>query len=255
MNALPRLFFAHANGFTPGAYEPMLRPLGDRYRVEAPALLPLRRGIAPSGRWDEVADDLAALIDADNTPTVGVGHSLGAVALLMAAAARPARFTRLVLIEPPAIPAWGAALLRHAPAAIRRKSPMAEATRRRTDTWASFDEAFSHERARRWYARVDDATLDNLLRHGLQRDGERWHLRFRKEWEASLYETPTSIWPLLARRGLPPITVVRGAESGVFGAGDLVRWQRLRPQDVAIEVPAAGHLLPLEQASLAACGL
>lgn len=252
MNAQPRLFFAHANGFTPGAYAPVLRPLAERYRVEAPALLPLRHGTAPSGRWDEVAHDLATLVDADPTPTVGMGHSLGAVALLMLAAARPSRFTQLVLIEPPAIPAWGAALLRHAPPVIRSKSPMAEAARRRTDSWASFDQAFAHERARRWYARVDDAMLENLLRHGLEEDNGAWHPRFRKEWEARLYETPTSIWPLLACRDLPPITVVRGADSAVFSARDLARWQRLRPQDRAIEVPATGHLLPLERPDLPA---
>lgn len=251
MTTRPRLFFAHANGFTPGAYAPLLRPLSERYQIEAPALLPLRHGRVPSGRWDEIAADLAPLVDAGRAPTVGMGHSLGAVALLMLAAARPSRFSRLVLIEPPAIPAWGAALLRHAPAAIRRKSPMAEATRRRTDAWASFDEAFAHERARRWYARVDDAVLDNLLRHGLRHDEGIWQLRFRKEWEARLYETPTSLWPLLARHELPPLTVVRGAESTVFPAHALARWHRLRPQDTTLEVPATGHLLPLERPELA----
>ncbi len=252
MNDQPRLFFAHANGFTPGAYAPVLRPLGERYRLEAPALLPLRLGVAPSGRWVDIANDLAALVDADPTPTLGMGHSLGAVALLMMAAARPSRFTRLVLIEPPAVPAWGAALLQHVPSAIRSKSPMAVATRRRTDRWASFDQAFAHERARRWYARVEDAVLENLLLHGLEEDHGAWRPRFRKEWEARLYETPTSLWPLLARRALPPITVVRGADSAVFSARDLARWRRLRPQDQAIEVPATGHLLPIERPDLLA---
>lgn len=252
MDRQPRLFFAHANGFTPGAYAPVLRPLGEHYRVQAPALRPLREGAAPSGRWDEIADDLAAPLDADPAPTVGMGHSLGAVALLMLATARPSRFTRLVLIEPPALGALSAAVLRHAPAAIRQKSPMAVATRRRTDCWPSFDDAFAHERRRRWYARVDDATLDNLLRHGLRHDDGAWHLRFEKEWEARLYERPTSIWPLLARPGLPPITVVRGADSAVFSARDLARWRHLRPQDRAIEVPATGHLLPLERPDLPA---
>lgn len=252
MSTQTRLFFAHANGFTPGAYAPVLRPLAERYRVEAPELLPLRLGAAPSGSWEEVANDLATLIDADPTPTVGMGHSLGAVALLMLAAARPSRFTRLVLIEPPAIPAWSAALLRHAPVGVRRKSPMAVATRRRIDAWTSFDLAWAHERARRWYARIDDEVLDNLLRHGLEHAGGAWRPRFAKEWEARLYETPTSIWPLLARNDLPPITVVRGAESTVFSPRDLARWRRWRPLDRTIEVPATGHLVPLERPDLPA---
>lgn len=252
MNTLPRLFFAHANGFTPEAYAPVLHPLADRYRVVAPALRPLRHGTAPTGDWNEIADDLATLVDAEPSPALGMGHSLGAVALLMLAAARPSRFSRLVLIEPPAIAAWGAAVLRIAPAAIRSKSPMAAATRRRTDTWASFEQAFAHERARRWYAQVDDTVLEHLLRHGLEHDGSAWRPRFHKEWEARLYETPTSIWPLLACPALPPITVVRGADSAVFSASDLARWRRLRPQDCTIEVPATGHLLPFERPDLPA---
>lgn len=243
---LPRIFFAHANGFTPGAYEPLLRTLRPHFAVEAPPLLPLRTGHAPSGRWAEIADDLGQLLDERPLPTVGVGHSLGAVTLLMAAATRPARFDRLVLIEPPAIPAWGAALLRHAPATIRQKGAMAAAARRRTDRWASFEDAIAQERSRRWFARMNDEALAQMLRDGLMQEDGAWRLRFRKEWEARLYETPTSVWSWL-RRPLPPITVLRGAESRVFDAADLSRWRRLRPQDRAVEVAEAGHLLPLER--------
>lgn len=246
MSHPPRLFFAHANGFAPGAYEPLLTPLRHRYKVEAPALLPLRHGRSPSGPWGEIADDLALLVDADTDPAVGVGHSLGAVALLMLAAARPARFSRLVLIEPPAIPAWLAAVLAHAPAMVRRKSPMAEATRRRADTWASFEQAFAQARARAWYGRLDDAALRALLHSSLHHDGQHWRARFRAEWEATLYERPTSVWPLLDRRDLPPITVLRGAQSAVFTASAFARWRRLRPHDTAIEIRSTGHLLPLE---------
>lgn len=252
MRDLPRLFFAHANGFTPGAYDSLLAPLRERYRVEAPALLPLRSGQMPTGRWDEIADDLGGLVDAEGAPAVGVGHSLGAVALLMAAAARPSRFTRLVLIEPPVIPSWGAALLRHAPQGIRRKSALAAAARRRTDCWSSFDDAFAQERSRRWYARVTDEALANLLRHGLVEQEGGWVLRYRKEWEARLYETPASVWPLL-ERPLPPLTVMRGVESKVFSAAHLARWRRLRPHDQFVEVAHAGHLLPLERPDEAAC--
>jgi pimeloyl-ACP methyl ester carboxylesterase len=246
MSSPTRLFFAHANGFTPGAYEQMLQPLRSQCEMEAPPLKPLRTHTAPRGAWHEIASDLAEQIDARPVPTLGLGHSLGAVALLMAAAARPGRFTRLVLIEPPALPTWATALLRHAPAAIRQRGALASAARRRADRWASFDEAYAQERARRWFARVPDAVLSDVLRHGLhEEESGVWRLRFRKEWEARLYETPTSVWPLL-KQPLPPITVLRGASSSVFSARDATRWQAIRPQDRVVEIVGAGHLLPLE---------
>ena len=246
MSPLPRLFFAHANGFTPGAYEPMLQPLCGECEIEAPALKPLRTGQAPTGSWQEIASDLAEQLDARPAPTLGVGHSLGAVALLMAAAAQPSRFKHLVVIDPPALPSWAATLLRHAPAAIRQKGALAAAARRRTERWGSLDEAFAQERSRRWWAGVPDAVLSKVIEHGLCEEGGSWRLRFDKEWEARLYETPTSVWPLL-KQPLPPITVLRGANSRVFEAADARRWQALRPHDRVLTVSDAGHLLPLEQ--------
>lgn len=246
MPALPRLFFAHANGFTPGAYEPLLHLLRAGCQIEAPALKPLRTGQAPTGGWQEIAFDLAEQLDAQPAPTVGVGHSLGAVALLMAAAAQPGRFRHLVLIEPPALPQWAAWLLHHAPSRIRQKGPLAAAARRRADHWASPSEAFAQERSRRWFAGVPDAVLSKVIEHGLCHEGGAWRLRFHKEWEARLYETPTSVWPLL-KRPLPPVTVLRGAGSRVFEAADARRWQAMRPRDQVLTIDDAGHLLPLEQ--------
>lgn len=137
-------------------------------------------------------------------------------------------------------------LLRHAPASIRQKGPLAAAARRRNDCWGSLDEAFAQERSRRWLDGVPDAVLSKVIEHGLCQDGGSWRLRFRKEWEARLYETPTSVWPLL-KQPLPPITVLRGASSRVFEAAAARRWQAMRPQDQVLTVRDAGHLLPLEQ--------
>ena len=93
---------------------------------------------------------------------------------------------------------------------------------------------------------MPDAVLSKVIEHGLCEDGGSWRLRFRKEWEARLYETPTSVWPLL-KRPLPPITVLRGANSRVFEAAHALRWQAKRPQDQVLTIHGAGHLLPLEQ--------
>lgn len=247
----PRLLFAHANGYTPGAYRQLLSPLQAEFALEAPALRPLRTGQAPTGSWDEIAHDLGLLLDA-GPAAVGVGHSLGAMALLMAAAARPARLTGLVLIDPPALPAWATALLRAAPQAVRGKGRLAAAARRRTEQWATREAAYAHERQRRCLSRVSDEVLADVLGDGLENSGDTWRLRFRTAWEARLYETPSSPWPLLRQRELPPMLVLRGAQSGVFTAAHAARWQASRPHDRVVEVPGAGHLLPLEQPARAA---
>lgn len=107
-------------------------------------------------------------------------------------------------------------------------------------------EAFASERRRRWLARVPDSVLQDILQHGLQVAGDGVALRFGKEWEATLYERPTDIWPLL-RQPLPPVTVLRGVDSTMLDRAAVRRWKTIRPADTIIEVAEAGHLLPLER--------
>lgn len=240
------LLFVHANGFTPGAYRQMLKPLTDGFFVSAVELRPLRDNRAPTPDWQLLARDVGEEVDRFGQPVTGVGHSLGAVALLLSAAARPERYRRLVLIEPVALPPWMTTLLRFAPVAIRRRGPLAAAARNRRDRWSDATDAFAFERHRRWLARVSDSVLSDILQHGLKDDGGGVTLRFRKEWEATLYEAPTNIWPLL-RQALPPITILRGADSKILHHSALRRWRKIRPADTIIEVADAGHLLPLER--------
>lgn len=240
------LVFAHANGFTPGAYAALLAPLRSGFVVQAPPLGPLVSGRMPSGDWAEIADGLAAAVEAAGSPVLGVGHSLGAVALLMLAARQPGCFSRLVLLDPVALPAWGCALLRLAPAAVRRRAPLAQAAARRAGRWPDAAAAWAETRARRWFADVPDAVLQQVFDDGLVADGEGVALRFRPAWEARLYECPRSVWPLL-RGPLPPLTVLHGARSRLFTAADARRWRARRPQDHLQVFEHAGHLLPLEQ--------
>lgn len=245
----PTLLFAHANGITPGAYRQLLAPLKATASVLAPPWGPLKHGAMPGTDpvhdWVSIAADLLQEADAAPGPLVGAGHSLGAVAVLLAAAQRPGRFQRLLLIEPVAMPAWACWLLRHAPAGVRRRGPLARAARRRPDGWRDFGSAWQEARARRWFARVPDSVLQDLVQDGLEPAEEGLRRRFRSAWEARLYENPVSLWPLL-RGPLPPITLLHGASSALFTDADAHRWRRLRPQDRLTRFAEAGHLLPLE---------
>jgi pimeloyl-ACP methyl ester carboxylesterase len=57
-------------------------------------------------RWDNLADDLLALIDvlSPGAPVAAMGSSMGTASLLIAASRAPSRFTKLVLSAPPT--AW-----------------------------------------------------------------------------------------------------------------------------------------------------
>jgi pimeloyl-ACP methyl ester carboxylesterase len=245
------LLFVHANGYTAGAYRQLLEPLQERYQVHARELRPLKRGSRPTRDWYELVHELNQY--ADQTfpkPVIGVGHSLGAVSLLLSAAQDPERYSQLVLIEPVAIPTWASLLLRFAPAAVRARGPLARGARQRHDTWSSAEEAFACERRRRSLARISDSVLQDILDDGLVTKPEgQVTLRYTKEWEALLYESPASVWPVLRDPllKLPPVTVVRGGESRVLSSKDVRQWQAARPEHEVVELAEAGHLAPLER--------
>lgn len=245
------LVFLHANGMTPGAYRQLLDPLKRHHQVLAPELAPLRLRQAPASNWQPLADDITKLLELVRAPVVGVGHSIGANTLLMCAATRPHMFQRLVLIEPIVLPGLQARLLGVAPGWVRRHGPLARAARARRDRWGSAREAFEHLRRRRWLNRLSDSVLDDMVTSGVEPCGEGVCLRFATRWEATLYESPADVWPLL-RCKLPPITVLRGRESTLLSGRCLSEWRQIRPADEMIEVTDAGHLLPLEHPALVA---
>jgi pimeloyl-ACP methyl ester carboxylesterase len=223
-----------------------LQALSRELEIRAPALGPLRDGRMPSGEWRVWAQDLLQALAGCPSPVPAAGHSLGAVALLLAATMRPDRFDRLLLLDPVAMPVWGCRLLQWLPAGWRARGPLARAARRRRERWPDAASAWAETRARRWFAGVPDPALRLLLDDALEPGDPGLRLRFRGAWEARLYESPVSVWPLLSGP-LPPITVLHGVTSRLFNAADARRWQRLRPQDAVRAVPGAGHLLPLER--------
>ncbi len=95
----------HANGFNARTYRSLLEPLTDLHvlaydhRGHGRSTLPAE----PEGRtdWWDVTNDLIALLDRlDAPPLVLIGHSMGGTASLLAAAERPERVRRLVLLDP-----------------------------------------------------------------------------------------------------------------------------------------------------------
>src|SRR5947208_10834682 len=126
----PPLLFAHATGFCARVFSPVAFDLaGDFHcwgldlRGHGSTVLP-----EPPGTdhiWTGFADDVLAAVDGvDLERPVGVGHSSGGAALLMAEATRPGTFAALWCYEPIVWPEPGRArnrAVRLAAGAARRR--------------------------------------------------------------------------------------------------------------------------------------
>ncbi len=98
----PTLWLAHATGFHGRVWDRMVGELAQPCHVIAIEQRGHGRSEATDfDSWDVFGHDQAALAAAlDLQGAVGVGHSMGAHALVQAAALQPERFSRLLLIDP-----------------------------------------------------------------------------------------------------------------------------------------------------------
>ncbi len=252
----PPLHFAHANGYPPECYRPLLTELSAHYHVLAMHQRPLWPDVQPDSinDWHPLTDDLFRFLDErDPGPVIGVGHSLGGIVTLRAALRQPERFQALVLIDPVLFPPAMIAAMR----LVRtfglsyRLHPLVQGTLRRRRVFASREVLLRGYRRKSIFRYMDDASLEAYV-EGLTRprpDGQH-ELAYSPEWEARIYVTgvwhDTDIW-----RGLPklqiPLLIIRGAETDTFWASTARQVKRKLPSAQIVTLEKATHLVPLEQ--------
>ncbi|MGM1062276.1 alpha/beta fold hydrolase [Saccharothrix sp. Mg75] len=228
--------FCHAAGFTGLVWRSAVDKLRTPLRVAAPDL----RGhgsappLAEDADWTAFAEDVLAEAAALGPgPLIGVGHSLGGTALLLAEARSPGTFDLLVCFEP-------VLATHHDPA-------FAEAAARRRAVFPSRADALARYSARPPLSRLAPEVLADYVASGLadEPDG-RVGLRCAPRVEAQLFRTAvTCPWrEALPRVGCPTF-LLRGAESAVVTADSLAAACATLPDGTFREVPGLDHLGPL----------
>lgn len=248
--------FYPANGFPVGAYSQFLKHLSQKYQLNCLSLRPCWPGIGePKGQtnWELYADDLIAFLEQQyDEPIVGIGHSQGATATLIAASKRPDLFKSLVVVEPASASPGLALLLRILPFFIKKTQAPANVATKKRSNWPSREEFIAHYQKSRAYRRIGEEVMQDLAEYGLtpQADGS-FRLTFSTKWEASNYALAPSIWKYLKKIDLP-MTVIGGKPSLFFSQKLRDNWVRDFPKSVVKVNADYGHLFPLEAPELCA---
>ncbi len=247
----PPLHLAPANGFPPQTYISLLRPLIDRFTVLSLPPRPLWTDPPPpdpSATWQQVADDLLAALDAHKLENViGVGHSIGGVATMLAAIKEPERFRGVALLDPtifPPLPLLAFKLMRWV--GLNGRFPLAQRALRRRAHFRDDREAFAYWRKKRLFAAWNDATLQRYVDGMLQPDGHGGVvLTFAPEWEAHYFSTIyTDSWRMVPKlEGVLPLLAVRGLHTNTFLEPAARRFRRLVPSATYAEIDG-DHLFP-----------
>lgn len=243
------LIFTHANGFNAYAYRTLLQPLSGALRIWAPDLRGhgrTRLPAQPQGRrsWKDHRDDLIALLDAiDGPPVALAGHSIGGTSGLLAAAERPERVSRLLLLDP-VIWRREMVLAMHLPwiGRVVERSPMVTGTLKRRALFDSREQALAAYRGRGAFRGWSDMMLADYLLDGLAETDRGFDLACTPAWEASNYAAQAhNPWRAL-RRFSGSVRILK-AESGSLCAVPTTP-AGVSPLQVET-VAGAGHLFPM----------
>jgi pimeloyl-ACP methyl ester carboxylesterase len=177
----------HATGFHGAVWAPLAAELGDGFERWAMDFRAHGEStVAPGMRleWADFAEDVLAVVDGLDLPSgevLGVGHSMGGAALLLAEQARPGTFAGLWLYEP-VTPPPGAL------AAAGGGSLLADGAARRRASFPSAADALTNFAAKPPLNVLRADVLHAYVRHGFVagEDGE-VHLACRPQDESQIY--------------------------------------------------------------------
>jgi pimeloyl-ACP methyl ester carboxylesterase len=252
----PALHFAHANGYPPRAYAPLLQRMTAHYHVFAMHLKPLWSQSSPATLhdWQPFADDLLQFLkQRQKWGSIGVGHSIGGTTTLRAALRLPDLFRAVILLDPVILPIYAVHLWKMLTklGLAQRVLPLARKTRKRQQVFESHAAMFASYRDKTVFRDIDGVGLHAIVDALVlpQPDGK-VRLIYPPEWEAQIYITglvaDEELWRQLPTLK-PPLLVIRGKNSNVFREKTGLLFKHSLPNAVIRSVHNAGHLVPFEQ--------
>jgi len=242
----PPLLVSHATGFHARCYQPVANHLAGRFRVWGVDHRGHGASTIPPGwqvDWSRFGVDTVRVVEtiAPGGGLVGVGHSMGGAALLMAAHSRPELFDRLVLFEPIATPPSTSDLA----GVDMRELPIVQGAMRRRRTFPSRPDALVNYREKPPLSSMVPEALWNYVEYGFRDamgdDSEPCvELCCAPRYEAEIFMggRDNGVWELLPEIETPCIVV---------GGVVLERQPSSNTESIADHLPNGKYVLAADQ--------
>ena len=248
----PVLHFAHANAYPIKSYTHFLNLLTDAFEVIGMNQRPMWKAESPDTfeDWSVLADDLIGQLDElSQGPVFGVGHSMGAVATLIASDRRPDLFKKIVLIEPVILAETVYGFM--AKMSFEEKvsmNPMMSRAAKRRNAWDTKDEAKDYFESKAFFQKFSGESQRDYLEYGVvATEAGGFELAYRREWESRIYGTAINPWSLLEEIKVPCM-IVRAEHSDVMRSEK--EWQAVQERAsgaTCVQYDGAGHMMPMEK--------
>jgi pimeloyl-ACP methyl ester carboxylesterase len=250
----PLALLHHANGFCAALWALVAERLRHHYRVVAMDARGHGDSSKPEGEgdyeWHQFGEDVVAVAQrlaaerGEAGVALGLGHSFGGTAILMAAAAEPSLFGRIVLVDPVLLPPADSEI---DPRRVERKSRLVERAEKRRHEWESRAEARAWFSEKELFRSWDPRALDLYVAEGLADapDGG-VELKCTGRVEAAIFGAGarSELWAAAERVSTPAqlLWAVRGDFPRAAYEAIVARMANAEILDVD-----AGHLVPMER--------
>jgi pimeloyl-ACP methyl ester carboxylesterase len=240
----PDIWLAHATGFCAGCWTPVAaglaglagRIVGWDHRGHGGS----DSNGCPVSWWDMAGDaiEVVSSFPPRQVPSIGVGHSMGGAAIVMAALTRSGLFDAIVLVEPILL----------APPYRRTPYPLAEVVRKRRRSFPMREKARANFERKIPFSRWHPDALSGYLNHGLVECADGVELACAPEFEAEVYDTAGAHGAMALLGDLDlPVHVMVGDASETYD----IAWARKIVDAIpgaTLEVVAGGtHFIPFER--------
>ena len=250
---MTHLVFSHGNSFPAGTYNVLFAHLRARgFEVSAVDRFGHDPRYPVTSNWPHLVRQLADFaqeqVQRAGAPVYLVGHSLGGILSVMAAAQHPELARGVLMLDSPLVSGWRATTVGVAKHTniVARVSP-GRVSRQRRNSWASSAEALEHFRKKKTFASWHPQALEDYVAHGMvDLDGQRV-LAFDRAVETAIYNTlPHNLGSLLRAHPLRcPAAFIGGRASVEMRQVGMALTQRVTGG--RIMMLDGSHLFPLEQ--------
>lgn len=240
----------HANGFCAAVFAPLVAELAP-WRCAAFDARAHGRSTSPSGdmAWEGHRDDVLTVVERLGLDRpIGIGHSMGGAALLLAEADRPGTFRALWLYEPIVFPPDFAAA---------GDNPLVAGALRRRDSFDTVGQAYSNYASKPPLDELSPESLSAYVHHGFAPATTGGiTLRCRPEAEAAGYHMSIrhGAWDALGEVQCP-VVVARGGAQDPGPATVAPAIATGLPHGRLEEHPTLGHFGPLARPSAVAAAI
>lgn len=243
----PQILFAHATGFLPWLWHPIIEMLTPHKQAWAPYICNYRDCDPESGglSWDVIARDIISFCSSRNiTDHLAVGHSMGATVLTIATALFGLQPRGMILMEPIFLPEAFYEM------DIKLKDhPLAAQSIKRKNSWKDEQSALEYLKSKSLFAGWDERMLQFYIKYGMEKQAQgELKLTCAPRSEAALFMggKSTNPWPLLKELTCP-VLILEGEKSTNREFIDLKKAVSLIKDGRYQSVSGAGHLIPMEK--------